>query len=168
MPNLVRPVRIELVQDLQQGCVGLYHCGEGFIEVLSPAALREIRKQDGAFSHLPVDAYFESIIIHELVHAATENMPCPFDDCVAAKEYVAYVMQIMSLMPDARKEFEEVSGIDRSVSADELSLLMLLMVPELFAQKVWAHFSQRDAPCDFVEQLLKAEILIDREHFHGE
>jgi len=163
IPPLANPVHIEFAEEMGEGCVALYHCGDNLIEVLPPPQMQERRKPDGAFAHLNIDDYFRSVVVHELAHAATDDIPCPFDDCVAAAEYVAYAMQVMSLSPDAQSIFEGQSGLDRPISIDELNVMILYMAPNLFSQKVWAHFSQRDDPCGYIAQLVDGSILIDQE-----
>lgn len=39
-------------------------------------------------------AFFESVILHELAHAALDDMPCSFPSCIVGQEYIAYAMQI--------------------------------------------------------------------------
>ena len=165
LPPLSRPVRITVVEDLSQGCVGLYHCGDDMIEVLSASRIQEQRDPNGAFAHLTADDYYKSVVVHELSHAATDPTPCPFDACIVADEYIAYAMQIMSLDPEAQQAFESRAAFEGPVSADDLSVVLLFMAPHLFSQKVWAHLSQRDDPCRYIGQLMDRSLLLDRERF---
>ncbi|WP_298858408.1 hypothetical protein [uncultured Sulfitobacter sp.] len=165
VPALSSPVHISVVDQLKPGCVALYHCGEGRIEVLSPPNMQELRDPDGAFIHLGIDEYFQSVVIHELSHAATYGIPCPFEECVTAHEYIAYAMQVMSLSSEAQSIFEDRSGLDRSISSDELSAIILFMAPHLFSQKVWGHLSQRKDPCGYIGQIVDGSVLLDRERF---
>lgn len=165
LPPLSRPVRIAVVEDLSQGCVALYHCGEDIIEVLSTSNMQERRDPNGGFKHLTADEYFQSVVVHELSHAATDPTPCPFEACIVADEYIAYAMQVMSLGPEAQQVFENRSAFKDPVSAEELSVVLLFMAPHLFSQKVWAHLSQRDDPCSYIGQLMDRSLLLDRERF---
>ncbi len=165
LPPLSSPVHIKVVEELSQSCVAMYHCGENKIEVLSSPKMQERRDQKGAFAHLPPHDYLRSVVVHELSHAATDNMPCPFEACVATEEYIAYAMQVMSLSPEARTVFEDRSELGKSISVDELSAIILFMDPHLFARKVWAHLSQRDDPCGYIGHLLDGSVLLDRERF---
>jgi len=36
-------------------------------------------KLDGAVAHPGIDAYFQSLMVHKLAHAATDSMICPFE-----------------------------------------------------------------------------------------
>lgn len=161
----LHPVRIDIVDDLQSGCVAIYHCGEYSIQIVSPPLMQDRREADGAFIDLNIEEYFKSVVVHELTHAANDDLPCPFEDCVATDEYVAYAMQIMSLDPQDQLRFEERSGINKQISSDELSPIMLFMAPDLFAQKAWAHLSQRDDACDYISNLNEGIFRFDRGHF---
>jgi hypothetical protein len=165
LPPLSRPVRINVVDDLSQEYVALYHRGEDLIEVLSAPRMQERRDPDGAFTDLTAHDYFQSAVVHELSHAATNPIPCPFESCVAAEEYIAYTMQIMSLNPESQQAFENRSALERPVSADEFSVMLLLMAPHLFSQKVWAHLSQQGDACRYIGELLDRSIRLDSERF---
>lgn len=162
MPALSRPLRIDIVEDLLDGYVGFYRCAECTVEVLSPPQLRARGAPGGAFAHLSVGAYFQSLVVHEMAHAATDGMPCPFARCVAAVEYIAYTFQVMSLGSDARTAFEQAADITDPVMIDELDPIVLLTAPDVYAQRVWAHFSQRDDPCGYIARLVSGEVVIDK------
>jgi hypothetical protein len=159
------PIRIELVQKLKPGCVAVYHCNEGWIEVLEPPHMETRRSAEGAIAFLEIDDYFQSVIVHELAHTMFDDAKCPFGACIVADEYVAYTMQIMSLTLGAQTEFAENSELNRRVSRDELSSMLLFMAPNRFAQKAWAHLSQRDDPCAFLGKIMDGTVLLDRERF---
>jgi len=165
MPPIASPMKIEIVRDLKDDCVALYHCGEDWIEILEPPMMASRRNPDGAFSFLGLDDYYQSVIVHELAHAAFDDVLCPFGACIASSEYVAYAMQIMSLPPDAQMEFVKTSGLGRQVARDELSAVMLFMAPGRFAQKAWAHLSQQPNPCAYIGQIMDGTVLLDRERF---
>lgn len=165
VPSLDRPVAIHVVDDLMDGCVALYHCGNDKIEVLTPGKVDERRDPDGAFSFLPSKDYFRSIIVHELSHAAFDSVPCPFSSCAAANEYVAYSMQVMSLSEEEQRTFAARADLDRKVSRDELSKMILYFAPHRFAQRAWTHLQQRDDPCAFIGQITDGTVLLDHEHF---
>ena len=165
MPPLDDPLRIEIVDEMSAGCVALYHCGEGLIEVLEPPLMEKRRSSGDAFAFLAIESYFPSAIVHELSHTLFDDVPCPFESCVSANEYVAYAMQIMSLTPEQQAEFTANSDLDERVSRDELSSVILFMAPSVFARKSWAHLSQRDDPCAYIGQILEGSILLDYDRF---
>lgn len=165
VPKLEKPVQINVVDALMPRCVAVYHCGEDMIEVLPPKLMDEKREEESAFSFLPIDAYFKSVIIHELTHAAFDDVPCPFNSCTVSNEYVAYTIQVESLTPEQKKEFAETAALDRRIFRDELNMLIYEMAPHLFAQKAWVHFTQRDDPCGFIGQISDGTVLLDYERF---
>ena len=77
LPALPARLHIEVVDEITDGCVGLYHCGQAWIEVLSPSAMTDRRHPDSAFGFLDDDAYFKSVVVHEVAHAATADDPVP-------------------------------------------------------------------------------------------
>lgn len=165
VPALADPLRIDLVEDIPKQCVALYHCGEDYIKVLSPALMQSKRLAEGAFTFLPIEQYFQSVIVHEITHAAFDAVPCPISSCVVGAEYVAYAMQVKFLSPEDRQRFVDLAGLDRKISRDELSALILYMAPHLFAQKAWTHLSQRENPCGYIGQITDGTVLLDFEVF---
>ena len=162
--RLRQPVKIEIVTDLPSSCLGLYHCGENHIEVLSPEAALATRTEDSVFSPLTKQEFFASILAHELTHAAYDATPCPFGDCAATAEYLAYAMQIMTLPPDKRDEIETGFEITRTISRDEINPMILYMAPDVFIRKSWGHLTQRENSCAYVKQIMEGKILFDSEH----
>lgn len=156
-------LRIE--DDLPPDCVAVFHCGDGLIRLLPPEVMAQRRERDGAFAGVPDGAYFDSVVVHELTHAAYDSVRCPFSDCVASTEYAAYAMQVRSLPPDARAAFEAASDYDHKVVRDELSAVYYALAPDRFAQKAWLHFSQREeAGCTFIGRIMAGAVFLDREH----
>lgn len=165
LPFPSHPLRINVVDEMPTHCVAVYHCGEDWIELLSPSEMHIRRKTEGAFSSVETKAFFESVVVHELAHAAFDSVPCPFDACIATSEYIAYVMQIMSLDAASQSDFEAKFAFTRPISRDELSAMIYLMAPGRFAQKAWAHFSQRDDPCGYIALIVEGRIVLDVERF---
>ena len=163
MPSLSTPLRIDVVEDLIGDCLGQNHCGGNLIEIISPAVMQGRGEPDGVFAHLSSGKYFQSVLIHELAHAATDGMPCPFDFCHVGPEYVAYSMQVMSLSREEQMLFEQSIDMDHLISVEHLHSLVLFMAPDVFTQRVWAHLKQREAPCEFLGQLINGEVIIDFE-----
>lgn len=142
-------------------CMGVYHCDADRIELLAPEAMDRLRRQDGAFHALSTPAFFESVLAHELAHAAYDPVPCPFSDCLVTSEYVAYAMQVRSLPSADRAIFETALNLEERVSRYEFSSVGLLMAPDSFARDVWVHFSQREDGCAYVADMMRAEFHLD-------
>lgn len=159
-----RPVTISLVDALPPGCMGLYHCGEGLIELLPPEAAAAARAPDSPFRTLSPEAFYDSLIVHELTHVAFDAVPCPLADCPATAEYLAYAMQVRSLAPENVAAFEAASNLDGPVSGSDISFVILQMAPNLFAAEAWAHFAARPDPCGYAGLIAEGTIRFDREH----
>ena len=67
---LTEPVTVRLVEAFPIHCVGVFHCGEGLIEILNPTKMDTAKAESPLFAPLDTERYFESILYHELVHAA--------------------------------------------------------------------------------------------------
>lgn len=161
---LADPVGIVLVDALAENCVGLFHCESGLIELLSPGSYREARSTRGLYSPLSDDAFFASVIVHEITHAAYEAAhACPIADCPATAEYLAYAMTLRALPDDLRRGLLAHVPANTRVVRDELSAVLALVAPEVFAQKAWLHFSQRPDPCGYAGQIMSGAIVLDRE-----
>jgi hypothetical protein len=163
--TLSQPQNIEVKDEIPgaSNCMGIYHCGANKIEILSPGSLENLRHNDSAFYSIPTATYFGSIVAHELAHAAYDVVPCPYSDCLVTSEYVAYAMQVYSLPPLDQSAFEADLPLEDRVSRYEISAISLMMAPDQFARKVWAHFSQREDGCAYVADMMRANFYLDTE-----
>lgn len=159
------PVEIGLAHTLSDDCIGRFYCHQARIEILLPDAMKTARDPDSALTAVPDDAFFDSVIVHELTHAASEDMPCPFDDCRATSEYLAYAMQIRSLAPEHIAAFDAASDILPPVERAAINGTILMMAPGAFAERAWAHFSQQDDSCALVGRIMSGDVLFDFEPF---
>ncbi len=162
--EITRPLTITLADSLSDDCYGQFFCEDDLIKVLSPQALAAAVSDDSIYQALPDDTFFFGILVHELAHAATDDMPCPFESCLLGQEYISYAMMMQSF-PDDQRTMLIQDRFQRQIYRDELSLMILAMAPEVFAQKAWLHFSQRPDPCGFVGQIVDGTVLLDTEHF---
>lgn len=160
---LTKPVDIALARDLGAVCVGLYHCGQGQIEVTHPEDLAETKADDGLFSPLETMTFFDSIIYHELVHAAFDDVPCPFESCVATSEYLAYSLQIRSLSDADRSAIGIEAVPSDPVSRDSINAIFVFWAPDKFAIRAWTHLMQRPDACTYVGQIADGAIRFDHE-----
>lgn len=161
--TLDQPLTIQVSPDLGDGCVGLYHCGKGLIEVLPPAILAEMKGEMSLFAPLDVMTYFDSILYHELVHAAFDNVPCPFEGCPATSEYLAYSMQLRSLSDEDRAAIGLGRVPSETVSRDAINAILVFWAPDRFAVRAWTHLMQRPDPCGYVGLIAEGAIRFDHE-----
>lgn len=158
------PLVIHVVDTLEPNCLGLYHCGAQRMDIRPRAYYTALLESDydGAFAAVSPDAFFESIIRHELAHAAIDEMPCPLERCMVGQEYIAYSMQVRFLPEPDLAAFEAVEAPDGPVSREILNPLILLMAPNVFARRAWQHLTERPDPCGFIGQIARGEVLLDR------
>ena len=121
----------------------------------------QVVSNQGPFAAIPIDHYYDSILIHELAHAAYGDRNCPFSTCPVNNEFIAYAMQVRSLSDEDRAIFEAWGGIEQSESRRYLSAAMLAMSPERFAAAAWWHLSLQDAPCEYIGAIVSGDVLLD-------
>lgn len=161
--ELSDPVTISVVDTVQEDCLAVYHCGKQFIEILAPDVMEHLRNPDSLFAELPNDIFFESVVVHELSHALYDHTPCPFSDCVATSEYLAYNFQIDSLPADSKTQIMAKIDIERRITRDEINAMMLFLAPDRFALKSWVHLGQRPDRCGWVKGIMSGAILFDHD-----
>ncbi|MCR9148629.1 MAG: hypothetical protein NXH83_00500 [Rhodobacteraceae bacterium] len=161
---LTEPVTIALRDAVHAGCLGLFHCGEGLIDLIAPDRVAENRSHAGLFAPLPDDVLFRAALTHELTHAAYEaSGACPFAACPATDEYLAYAMTFRTLPEALRRTVLGEIDATAPVGRDAISPLVALFAPDAFARSAWLHFSQRPDPCGYVGQITAGAIVLDRE-----
>lgn len=163
---LETPVDIEVAPSIEGQigpCLGIYHCGEDRIEMLTPDAMIRMRESDSAFANVSDDAYWESVLVHELTHAAYDSVKCPFSTCVATSEYASYAMQVYSLPEEEQLRFGETIALRGDVDRSAISVMMYFMSPDHFAKYAWLHFSARPDPCGYLKLIMDGKVFFDRE-----
>lgn len=161
--TLQGPVTVEIVESLP-GCLGLYHCDDDLIQLLSPDAYARhlSRSPGGPFGHLEPEVFFGGVLRHELAHAALASMPCPFEGCPATKEFVAYTMQIWFLPEAARAPFDRrASDRVRPAFREGVSVVVLMMAPEAFIANAYAYLTGQDDPCGLIADVASGEVTFD-------
>ncbi len=158
-----RPINIEIVDSLPDGCVAEYHCEDDAITVLSPDSVEQQLSGDHPLRQIDPQDYLYSIVVHELAHAALDGMPCPFTSCVATQEFVAYSMQLRSLTPQDRDLFLTRPDFNRPIAAEEINAIIVQMAPDVFLQKSWWYLEQQEDPCGFVGAIAEGAFLFDNE-----
>lgn len=168
---LTPPTAIDIfVSDLSdQSCLGLFHCGEARIEVIAPDIIDTKRSDIGLFNPLTSERLFESVIVHEIAHAAVDLTPCPLASCVATSEYFAYTVQLLDLTEDERETVMASASAASALPADpvkhdEINAFLLYMAPDLFVDKVWRHVTGRGDPCLQLRRIQDGSLIFDRFH----
>ena len=158
------PVEITISELTGQSCLGLFHCGEARIEVLAPSAIDSQRSTIGVFNTLSTPRLFESIIVHEMAHAAMDQTPCPYDNCVATEEYFAYGAQLLDLSEQEREQVLRDETPASRITHDEINAFVLYMAPDIFVEKVWGHVSRSADVCGQLQRVQDGSLIFDRFH----
>ncbi len=158
------PVRITARDALDPKCFGIFHCGEDRIQVLTPDAMAAIREPDSLFAPIGTDAFFDSVVVHELAHALYDGTDCPYPTCLATSEYFAYSYQIMSFSDADRAALEAGIDMERTITRDYVVGILAVMAPDRFARRVWQHLSQRDDQCSWLGGILSGAIVFDHDY----
>lgn len=125
--------------------------------------MKTARDNDGAFSRISDHALWDSVIAHELTHAAYQRVNCPFPSCIATSEYAAFAMQVRSLPSEELERFGRSEPPKTKPTRDAISATMYLMAPDLFAELAWRHFDSRPDQCTYMEWIMTGNIFFDRE-----
>jgi hypothetical protein len=121
-------------------------------------ALRSFEAGPQAFGLPMTRVLWRSRIAHETAHAAAEPHFAPRIPKAAASEYIANVIQLMSL-PDAMRDrvLDNYRNLAAWGSEHEVSMTYYFLDPSAFAVKSYRHYMaipQADRP-DFIQRLLR-------------
>ncbi|WP_371054655.1 DUF6639 family protein [Rhodosalinus sp. K401] len=154
------PLVILAVPEIAHGdvsCLGAYDCDRLELRLVTPAALDAALAPDSVLRDIPREALFDSLVVHELAHAALAQQPCAAPPCLAEHEYVAYTMQMQALAPEHRAIVTGAArGLDR-VTEERLNEFIAVAAPDTFAAWAWTHFSRPENGCGFVARLISGE-----------
>ncbi|WP_371037719.1 DUF6639 family protein [Rhodosalinus sp. FB01] len=154
------PLVILAVPEIAHGdvsCLGAYDCDRLELRFVTPAALDAALAPDSVLRDIPREALFDSLVVHELAHAALAQQPCAAPPCLAEHEYVAYTMQMQALAPEHRAIVTGAArGLDR-VTEERLNEFIAVAAPDTFAAWAWTHFSRPENGCGFVARLISGE-----------
>lgn len=161
---VTRTVTVEVTRTLPGNCYGLYYCDNDLIQLLpvDVYATYLLGHPESPFGHLAPEVFFDSILRHELAHAALRDMPCPYEGCPATQEFVAFNMQIRFLSDIDRAPFERFTNeIERPISREGVNALVLMMSPETFVRNAYAYLSQQNDPCGLMGEIVGGDVLLD-------
>ena len=162
--ELPEPIEITTLSDVDANCFGVFHCGEGRIEILTPDGMDALMKEDSIFAPISKESFFDSVVVHELAHALYDETKCPYPHCLATSEYFAYSYQIMSFNDEDRAALEAGIDMEQRISRDYVVGILAVMSPDRFTQRVWQHFSQRDDQCAWLGGILSGAIVFDHDY----
>jgi hypothetical protein len=110
------------------------------------------------YEALPQAAFYESLIVHEAVHAVMhQNMSRP-GASHAAHEYPAYALQIESLSESVRQQFLQSFDQNAIRSKTMFSDAVLFFDPYFFAAHAYQHFKAAGDGCAYLQGLLEGDV----------
>ena len=157
-------VKITILDDLpnvSHACFGFYECDSNRILIRSPESIARVSGQSALYVGLDANTVFDSIVSHEVSHAAFAQSACRDAECLANHEYVAYVMQMWSLPPAIRGEIVERFGQVEPVDPMRINELIAVMAPAKFAALAWQHFNEDGNGCDFIQDLATGRVSLE-------
>lgn len=154
LPQDIQVVVYDDLPGVSSRCVGTYECAENRISLRSPKHLDAARDPSSAFSAVEKSVFFTSVLIHELAHAAFENTAREAARCANNHEYVAYVMQMLSLPAHVRQVIVDSYRAPSPVDPYLLNSLIAGMAPDRFAAIAWQHFTEEGHGCNYVRDLI--------------
>ncbi|MGP6086652.1 hypothetical protein [Antarctobacter jejuensis] len=150
-----RPLVIRVSQQLHgTGYIARFAPHRQEILLPAPQDLGNHFAADSAFLTVPKRDLFESIIVHEMVHALFSSTICGRETCLAGHEYLAYALQIDALPKQSRDQLLTAFPEVKPQGLEWFDNRTLTETPELFAVTAWRHFNQPAHGCDLVSGLV--------------
>lgn len=151
-----RPITVDIVSTMDErhaACVAYFNCDTDTLTLLPPSALARSKDVMSAFEGLSSEAYFRSVIVHEMTHALAHQSHGGSLTRVA-HEYLAYAFQIASLSKKSRAKVLAAVPPEGAVGLDGIDEIALLFGPSQFALRAFQHFSQAGNGCAFVASII--------------
>lgn len=156
-------VRIEVLDGINlehPSCAGVFHCSKAKIELVTPRDLAKALGRDHPFLEIPRDAFYDSLVAHEMAHAlAYQTRDGPLQG-TAETEYIGYAIQLSFLPEDVRTAFLSTRPVAEPVELIALNEVILAFSPAEFAVRAWKHFDAPENGCRFIRRLLDGEVLL--------
>ena len=159
--SLQRPLQLQIMSEVRHpfsGAIfGLFDTKLGKVLVTQLANIPSLVR-DTPYSGLPERDFYNSLIVHEVIHGVMhQNLKRPATSH-AAYEYPAYALQIESLPSSVRDQFLQ-SFDQAAVRGDALfSDAVLHFDPFFFAARAYEHFKASADGCAHLHALLEGEV----------
>lgn len=110
------------------------------------------------YSELPLREFYQSLIVHEVIHGVMHQNMKQSATNRAAYEYPAYALQIESLPKSVRDKFLRTFD-QKAIAADSVfSDSILLFDPFFFAARAYQHFRSSGNGCAHIRALLEGDV----------
>lgn len=132
---------------------GRYDRADDIILVAASESIERLARNT-PFEQLPARDVFESLVVHETVHAIMEhNMVIPARTR-SALEYPAFALQIHALPDAARDRFLQQAGEADGGASDIFSDAILMLDPFYFAARAYRHFMSEAGGCKSLQAIV--------------
>ena len=144
------------ITDAPSACVALYDSALKRLEVLTPECLADVHGGLGSFHDLPTDAFFDSLVVHELTHVFLDESGAELNR--TAHEYLAYAMQLDSLSEADRALVLSKTRVREPVEIEDFDELLLSFHPLRFAAMAWKHFDAAPDKRQLVAEIVSGDL----------
>ena len=159
---------VEVVKDLRHPLgilvVGKADAAESRVQVASPSQFNQFARKEIALAEVDLDALYESIVVHEVIHAVVwQQLDHSQNEsvCDIAVEYVTYAFQLLSLPEADRRNL--LAAFPRGPPRDlgPFNYMALQLEPLRFATNAYRHFMSVDNRCDFLRKIISGDVEFD-------
>lgn len=157
-------VLIEVTDTLdvaEDACVALYSPHEKRMQVLAVECLGDSAARASTFPRMDAEVLFESLIVHELVHAYLDQDERGYLLPRIAHEYLAYAIQMDSLPKEDRNRALSRAAVAEPVELQAINDALLNMAPVTFAAMAWTHFHRQGGDAALVERIISGQIVLN-------
>jgi hypothetical protein len=159
--HIAKDVRIEITEELDiapEACVAFYSTETRELQVLTVDCLADQPGRAKAFPSMRADLLFESLIVHELVHAYVEQSSGDRFLPRLAHEYLAYAIQLDALPDAERDRVLAKAGVGDRVELGGINEAVLGLSPLRFAALAWLHFTREGGDAAVVARVLDGSL----------
>jgi hypothetical protein len=154
------PLVVTVHADMREVCDtpahALYDVRRDRLEIAQLDTCRRATVPGDLFDRLEPDVAYRSLAVHEAAHAIAAAAGIA-PKRLAAQEYVAAVVQMSTLPPEARVALT-ADVARRPIAIGELNATSYGLAPLRFAGKAATHFAQQPDGCAFLRDLVDGEI----------
>ncbi len=155
-------VRIEITEalDVAPGiCVALYDSATRTLQVLPLDCLDDQPGRAKTFPKMDAELLFDSLIVHELVHAYVDQSTEARHQSRIAHEYLAYAVQLEALPAAERARILAVADVGHPVDLQAINEVTLNFSPLRFAAMSWLHFRQEGGDATHVRRVVDGSLV---------
>lgn len=153
------PITIETVDGPIQHvgqCLASFDCELGRIRIIDPDLLTDYLRPEDAYTALPADVVFRSLLTHEMAHALVDQQAGDRRIAPVDHEYIANALELAALAPVHRKTMLDAAGLEPPVSAEAINIFVYGLAPRRFAAASYLYFEAHG--CETVLGILSGKV----------